>query len=145
MPNLGGGGAERVIVTLLRHLDRSRFEPHLALVDAVGPYLKELSADVLVHDLKAQRVRYAFPGMVRLVRKLRPQVVHSAMLELNIASILCRPFLPPRTRVLIREDISTSAQNFQLGRNLRVWSFLYRLWKGRQGNLCGGLCSQRLG
>jgi glycosyltransferase involved in cell wall biosynthesis len=136
MPNLGGGGAERVIVTLLRHLDRSRFEPHLALVDAVGPYLKELSADVLVHDLKAQRVRYAFPGMVRLVRKLRPQVVHSAMLELNIASILCRPFLPPRTRVLIREDISTSAQNFQLGRNLRVWSFLYRLYGKADKVIC---------
>ena len=40
MPTLGGGGAERVIVTLLRHLDRSRFEPHLALVEAVGPYLE---------------------------------------------------------------------------------------------------------
>ena len=42
MPNLGGGGAERVIVTLLRHLDRSRFEPHLALVEAAGPFLKEV-------------------------------------------------------------------------------------------------------
>jgi glycosyltransferase involved in cell wall biosynthesis len=136
MPTLAGGGAERVIVTLLRHLDRSRFEPHLALVEAVGSYLKEVSADVPVHDLKAQRVRYAFPGMVRLVRKLRPQVVHSAMLELNIASILCRPFLPPRTRVLIREDISTSAQNFQLGRNLRVWSFLYRLYGKADKVIC---------
>ena len=35
MPSLVGGGAERVIVTLLRHLDRSRFELHLALVEAV--------------------------------------------------------------------------------------------------------------
>ena len=136
MPTLAGGGAERVIVTLLRHLDRSRFEPHLALVEAVGPYLKEVSADVPVHDLKAQRVRYAFPGMVRLVRKLRPQVVHSAMLELNIASILCRPFLPPTTRVLIREGISTSAQNFQLGRNLRAWSFLYRLYGKADKVIC---------
>ena len=42
MPTLGGGGAERVIVTLLRHLDRSRFEPHLALVEAVGPFLTEV-------------------------------------------------------------------------------------------------------
>jgi glycosyltransferase involved in cell wall biosynthesis len=136
MPNLGGGGDERVIVTLLRHLDRSHFEPHLALVEAVGPFLKEVPADVLVHDLKARRVRYAFPGMVRLVWKLRPQVVHSAMLELNIASILCRPFLPPRTRVLIREDISTSAYNFQLGRNLRVWSFLYRVYGKADKVIC---------
>ena len=61
MPNLGGGGAERVIVTLLRHLDRSCFEPHLALVEAAGPFLKEVPADVPLHDLKAKRVRRAFP------------------------------------------------------------------------------------
>ena len=58
--SLGGGGAERVIVTLLRHLDRERFEIHLALVDASGPYLSQVPADVCVHDLRARRARYAF-------------------------------------------------------------------------------------
>ena len=72
MPTLGGGGAERVTVTLLRHLDRSRFEPHLALVEAAGPYLKEVPADVPLHDLKAKRLRHAFPGMIRLTWRLRP-------------------------------------------------------------------------
>jgi glycosyltransferase involved in cell wall biosynthesis len=136
MPSLVGGGAERVIVTLLQHLDRSRFELHLALIEALGPYLKEVPADVMVHDLEARRVRYAFPGIIRLVRKVRPQVVHSAMLELNIASILCRPFFPAGTKVVVREDISVSAQDLQLGRNLRVWSFLYRLYGKADKVIC---------
>ena len=59
MPSLVGGGAERVIVTLLQHLDRSRFEPHLALVDAIGPLLKDVPAHVPRYDLKAERVRCA--------------------------------------------------------------------------------------
>ena len=116
MPTLSGGGAERVTVTLLQHLDRSRFEPHLALVDAVGPLFKDLPADIPLHDLKAGRVRRAFPGIIRLAWKLKPQVIHSAMVELNLATVLLRPFFPPGLRVLMREDTSPSALNAQ-GRN----------------------------
>ena len=136
MPSLVGGGAERMMVMLLQHLDRSRFELHLALIEAVGPYLKDVPGDVLVHDLKARRVRYAFPGIIRLVRKLRPQVVHSPIFEVNIASILCRRFYPARTKILIREDISTSVQNLQLGRSHRVWSFAYRLYGKADKVIC---------
>jgi len=126
MPTLGGGGAERVIVTFLRHLDRSRFEPHLALVEAVGPYLKEVPVDVPVHDLKAKRVRHAFPGMIRLSWKLRPHAIHSAMCELNLATVLSRPFLPPGLRLLIREDSSPSAQNAKGRKHPLLWNWLYR-------------------
>ena len=136
MPTLGGGGAERVVATLLQHLDCSRFEIHLALVEAVGVHLEEVPAHVSVHDLKARRVRFAFPALLRLARRLRPHVVHSAFVELNIGSILCRPFLPAGTKVVIREDISISAQNLQLGRNLKVWSFLYHLYGKADKVIC---------
>src|SRR5208337_1467558 len=126
MPTLSGGGGERVIVTLLQHLDRSRFEPHLALVEAVGPFLKEVPADVPLHDLKAKRVRHAFPGIIRLCWKLKPQVIHSAMGELNLATVLSRPFLPPGLRLLMREDTSPSALNAQGRKHPRLWKWLYR-------------------
>jgi glycosyltransferase involved in cell wall biosynthesis len=126
MPTLGGGGAERVIVTLLQHLDRTRFEPHLALLEAVGPYLKEVPADVPLHDLKAKRVRHAFRGIIRLTWRLRPHAIHSAMCELNLATVLSRPFLPPGLRLLIREDSSPSAQNTQGRKHPLLWNWLYR-------------------
>ncbi len=126
MPTLGGGGAERVTVTLVQHLDRSRFEPHLALVEALGPYLKEVPADVPLYDLKAKRVRHALPGMIRLCWKLRPHAIHSAMCELNLATVLSRPFLPPGLRLLLREDSSPSAQNAQRRKHPRLWNWLYR-------------------
>lgn len=126
MPNLGGGGAERVIVTLLRHLDRSRFEPHLALVRAAGPYLKEVPADVPLHDLKAGRVRHAFPGIIRLAWKLRPQAIHSTLCEMNMAMVILRPFLPPGIRLLIREGISPGAKSVHAKKHPMVWKWLYR-------------------
>jgi len=127
MPNLGGGGAERVIVTLLQHLDRARLELHLALLEAAGPLLKEVPADVALHDLKAKRVRYAFPGVIRLTWKLRPHAIHSAMCELNMAAVLSRPFLPPESRLLVREDSSPSAQNAQSRKHPLVWNWFYRV------------------
>jgi glycosyltransferase involved in cell wall biosynthesis len=136
VPSLVGGGAERMMVTLLQRLDRARFELHLALVQAIGPYLPDVPADVVVHDLKARRVRYAFPGIIRLARTLRPQVVHTPIFEVNIAAILCRPFFPAGTRILIREDISTSAENLQLKRNQGAWSFPYRLYGKADKVIC---------
>src|SRR5207245_6965308 len=95
LPSLRGGGAERVAVTLLQHLDRRRFEPHLALVDAVGPYLADVPPDVPVHDLKAGRARYAMPAIIWLAWKLRPQVGLSTLGHLSSAVILARPLLRP--------------------------------------------------
>ena len=126
MPNLAGGGAERVIVLLLRNLDRSRFEPHLALVGAAGPFLKDVPADIPLHDLNAKRVRRAFPAIIRLSWKLKPQVIHSVMGELNMALALSRPFLPPGLRLLMREDTSPSALNAQGRKHTLLWNWLYR-------------------
>ena len=125
-PTLSGGGAERVIVTILKHLDRGRFEPHLGLVEAVGPLLKEVPADVPLYDLNAKRVRRAFPGILRLCWKLKPRILLPVMGELNLSTVLLRPFLPPGVRVLLREDTSPSALNAQGRKHSLYWNWLYR-------------------
>ncbi len=135
--SLGGGGAERVIVTILRHLDRSRFEPHLALVDARGPCLTDVPQDVPVHDLRAGRARYAIPPFVRLSWKLRPDAVFSTLGYLNLVLIFARPLLPRGVKLLVREGSIPSAQ---LKHDLpypRVWRWLYqRLYKRADAIVC---------
>ena len=126
VPSLAGGGAERVIVTLLERLDRSRFEPHLALMRAHGPYLKEIPADVPVHDLAAWRVRTAIPALVRLTRRLRPQATLSTLAELNLAMCLARPFMPRRCRLLLSEQVSPSARLLAATQHPGAWRWLYR-------------------
>jgi len=104
LPGLHGGGAERVVVTVLRHLDRRRFEPHLVLADAAGPYLGEVPPDVPVHGLGAPRLRRALPALVRAVWRLQPAAVASTQGYMNFALLLVRPLLPP-TRLVVREVI----------------------------------------
>ncbi len=104
LPSLRGGGAERVVVTLLAHLDRRRFAPHLLLVDAVGPYLGDVPRDVPVHALAAPRLRHAARPIVAVVRDVAPDVVVSTQGYMNFALLLLRRFFP-RSRLVVREVI----------------------------------------
>ncbi|HEX5484209.1 MAG TPA: glycosyltransferase [Terriglobia bacterium] len=126
LPSLAGGGAERAVVILLRHLSRERFEPHLALLDFAGPYSSELPPDLPVHNLKVRRVRYAAPGIIRLVRGLRPRAIVSSLSELNMAVAFAAPFFPAGIRILLREDIAVTAHLAQEHRHARFWSWAYR-------------------
>lgn len=126
LPSLTGGGAERVFTTLLRHLDRTRFEPHLALLQATGAYMQDIPEDVPIHDLKVSRVRYALPKTVRLIWRLRPQTILATMGHLNIALICAKPFFPADTKLLVREAVIPSALFREENKNITIWGWLYR-------------------
>jgi glycosyltransferase involved in cell wall biosynthesis len=136
LPNLEGGGLERVAVTLLEHLSRSCFEPHLALLAAVGPFLKEVPKDVRIHDLGVARVRYCIPGMIRLVWRLRPDVVLSAARELNVATGFVRPWLPRRLVLLVQEQTSVTEELAEKGSHLEAWKWLYRSYLRADKIIC---------
>ena len=109
IPSLRGGGAERVITTLLQHLDRSSFKLTLAIVDArEAVFLNEVPADVEFIDLRCRRVRYALPKIVALIWKRRPDVVFSTLGHLNLALAMLRPFLPRHPCYIARETVVVS-------------------------------------
>ena len=60
-----GGGSERQIIQLLKHLDRTRFEPHLYLVSRMGPLLSQIPEDVPVHVFSERSgdARIYVPGL----------------------------------------------------------------------------------
>lgn len=121
----GVGGAERVTATILRHLDHSKFECHLALVGTGGAYLESVPASVIVHHLGISRMRYSLPSIVRLVRQVRPQTILSTVIYLNVMVMLARPFFLERPRILLREAILPSAFLAQDTRHPRLWKWLY--------------------
>lgn len=131
LPSLEGGGAERVFVTLLRHLSRDSFELHLGLLQAAGPYLPEVPSDVRVHVLSVRRARYALPAIVRLIWRIRPRVVISTPVNLNLIVAASKPFWPSRVRLFIRESITLSYFLEEEVRQPRLWKFVYRLLYGR--------------
>ena len=122
----GVGGAERVISTLLCHFDHSRFECHLALVQAGRAYLENVPPAVTIHQLRRSRMRYALPGIIRLVWRIRPRTILSTVSYLNVMLAGARPLLPRGVRLILREATTPSAFIQKETTHPRLWSWLYR-------------------
>lgn len=61
---LHGGGSERQIVSILKQIDRARFEPILYLVYRQGPLLDELPDDVPIHSFEERFGLPRGPGIL---------------------------------------------------------------------------------
>jgi len=129
IPHLGGGGAERVIAHLARHLDPLRFTVHLGLIAQDFPGAEALPATVQVHRLHCKRVRAAAPSLLRIVREIQPDIILSGMAHLNFLILLLRPFLPRHIRILVRQNTTASSAATTHGVRL-AYRYLYPLADG---------------
>ena len=102
VPSLVGGGEERIAVYLANKLNRECFEVTLALGAVRGVYLNDVRTDVDIQEIGGERARRAIPGIVRVVRAVRPHTIIS-FLGFNLAVALARPSFPRGTHVIGRE------------------------------------------
>jgi len=103
LPELGGGGAERVMVNLLRNLDRNIFEIIFIVGKKEGPYLHLLPSDIEVIALNRNRTLSMLPDLVKLIRKIKPDIVFSTLTRMNVITIIAKILSGLRTKVIIRE------------------------------------------
>jgi len=125
-PPMLGGGAERLLTVLLKHMDRDRITPLLVLIQKRGVFLSQVVKDVRVIDLGANRVRYALSKIIGIVRQEKPDVVFSTFVHVNIMVILARFFIPRRIRYIARE---TNIPSFNMKQSpfRYVLPLLYRI------------------
>jgi glycosyltransferase involved in cell wall biosynthesis len=113
LPSLRGGGAERVMVNLARGFVERGLRVDLVLARAEGPYLSQVPKEVRVVDLGARRVLYSLPGLVRYLRRERPQAMLSALNHANIVAIWAKLLARVQTRLVVAEHstLSRSTEN----------------------------------
>ena len=131
LPTLQGGGSERVMTTLLRHLDRTRFAVSLAVVDGrAAAMAHDLPTDLAWLDLRCPRVLRAVPAIWRLIRSQRPRVVLSTLGHLNLMLALIKPMLPRGIRLVGRES-NTVSEQLRTEPHSAAWRLGYRLFYRR--------------
>lgn len=77
--NLNYGGMERLIAELLRHADRTRFEPHLLVLQYLGRFGRGLEGMARLH-VAGPLPRWSLlrpVGLAREIREIVPDVVHT--------------------------------------------------------------------
>lgn len=129
LPSLKGGGAERVMVNLARGFHEQGLSVDLVLAKAEGPYLTDVSQEVRAIDLGAKRVLYTLPGLIRYLRRERPQALFSTLTHANIVAIWARILGRVPVRLIVRETIALTpsiinAENFRA----RAMPILIRLF-----------------
>jgi glycosyltransferase involved in cell wall biosynthesis len=127
IPSLSGGGAERVVATLLGAMDPQRFELSLVLLGSSDATPEILPDHVQVYDLGGRRLRTALWLIIRFIHLTRPDVVMSTLDHLNVALCISRPAWPSRSRLVVRATDLMNLDNSKMSLAMR---FSYRLADG---------------
>jgi glycosyltransferase involved in cell wall biosynthesis len=128
-PTLGDGGADRVTVTLLQHLDRARFAPTVALARSRGVLIDEVPRDVPVLDLGAPRLAAAVPYLARAIRERRPDIVVCTAGGANVIAVAAHRLAGSKARLVLSERSSLRRRDRSRVRSLveiQLKRFAYR-------------------
>ena len=106
IPDLEGGGAQRVFVNLANTLvDMTERPIHLVVIRDGGVFQDELRPEVNLINLGTWRVSRSIPALVRYMRTHRPWVFASTMNYSNIITILAWRLAGRPCRLVVREAV----------------------------------------
>lgn len=108
LPNLRGGGAERVMVKLANEFVELGVEVDLVLAKYKGPYCQDVKSTVEVVNLNSSRTLMSVPGLIRYLKKVRPDVLLSTLMNASIAASISHFISGSEARFVAREASSLS-------------------------------------
>lgn len=100
LPDLNGGGAERVMLYLVAGLDRARWDVTLGLARKHGPYVPLIPRDISVLEFRKDRAAQAVLDIARALRAGRYDVCFS-MVSMNLAAVLAGALARTHARVVL--------------------------------------------
>lgn len=108
LPNLQGGGAERLHVHLAHHWNSQGLKVIFALMSRRGDLLDLLPEGVDIVDLGADRIREVVLPFARYLRNTRPDVIVAAMWPLTSAAVLAWRIAGKPGRLYLSDHIRLS-------------------------------------
>jgi len=124
IPQLVGGGAERVAINIIQLLDKKEFEIHLVVTTMNGSVYKKLPDSIAIHDLNVNKTLLSIFKLRRLIIKLNPDIIYSSLIRGNIAiylsllAVWTRPYLvlrsPNSPKLLIENNQMSILEKYLL-------------------------------
>lgn len=85
LPNLCGGGAERVSMNILNQLSREKYEIHLLLGVLEGEAIHLIPKDIEVHTLNSPKTLFSLFKLRKKLKEINPYIVFSSLNRAHIA------------------------------------------------------------
>lgn len=84
LPNLNGGGAERVMINIMRMLEKEIFDVHLAMIRIDGPASEYLPEGITIHNLNVSRTLFSIHKLRKMIVDLKPDILYSTVIRSHI-------------------------------------------------------------
>ena len=120
LPDLRGGGAERVNLDLAHEFTRQGHTVEFVLMRVDGELLAEAQAEFPVIDLGTPRARQVPLALARYLRRNRPDALLAAMWPLTVLAPVGRALSHHRCKLLVSEHAIISAQ-------YKTWGSIHHL------------------
>lgn len=129
LPNLSGGGVERMKLILTPAFIERGFDVTFVLNKAEGELLQLLPPAVRVISLNASRTLTALPKLVGYLRREQPDILLSSMGHNNINALWAKRIAGVHTAVIISQHNSLSTESIAMGNwQHRILPTMYRLF-----------------
>ena len=116
LPDLRGGGAERVMLDLANEFSSLGQHVEFVLMQATGDFLPIAQRDFQVFDLNAPRTRGVPVALARYLREHKPDAVIANMWPLTSAAVIGRSLSRHQCRLLLVEHNTLTQQYSSWGK-----------------------------
>ena len=116
LPDLRGGGAERVCLDLAHEFVKAGHDVEFVLMQARGEFLAEAYASFSVVDLATPRARGVLFALAKYLRRCRPDALLAAMWPLTVVAPIAQRLSGHRCKLLSSEHNTLSIQYREWGK-----------------------------
>ena len=136
LPSLGGGGAERVFITLAQSLKSIDYSVDLVVCSFVGEYIGQVG-NINIIDLGSKSIAGSVVSLVKYLKNRRPEILLSGLTYTNLVAILSARIANCSTRVVISEH-ANMVEFFKVANaKERILFYLARLLYGSAHGFIG--------
>lgn len=119
--SLGGGGAERVCVNIANSFVSKGYYVELVILNLNNQvYLRHLSKDIKIIDLKVRRARYAFFNLLKYIFINKPEKILVFNYELSVVLVMIRFFFRFKLKIISR-NINTISIKIDYLNQQNLW------------------------
>ncbi len=107
IPSLEGGGAERVVINLIREFSKKEdLNVELLVLKKRGNFFKYVPENCKIYNLNTKKALFSLSKIIKYIKTNKPYVIISNITHMNIISMVSKIFSKTKTKFILIEHLN---------------------------------------